>query len=439
MISAMASASRFDGQLRWLHKVRLYPTCAQERELIKILRVTRELYNAMLQQRRDAWKTRRMSYTSKQQYREITELRASEPRFAAIYRECLDAVLHRLDLSYKAFYRRVKNGEEPGYPRFKSARRWNQIEFQHGDRALPLGDDQRRVYIPGVGRVRLRKGRRVPEFGRAFIVIKNGRWYAIFEAHRNVSPDNRTGERVGIDRGIRVLAALSDGTKISNIRSGSARAAIVEGHAKKLDALTKKDDTGHALNFRDRKRVKAARRLARAKEREANARRDWLHKTSRQIVNRYGLIVLEGLKMTSMTRSAKGTVEAPGTGVRRKSNLNRALLDAGFEMLATLIREKAEHAARLVISVDPRYTSQTCAECAHVAKDSREGALFVCVRCGHRADADVNAARVILLRAESPPKRAPGAARGELYDTARPRSRRSRRKGPASIPTSSNN
>jgi transposase len=80
----------------------------------------------------------------------------------------------------------------------------------------------------------------VPEFGRAFIVTKNGCWYAIFEAHRDASPRNCTGERVGVDRGIRVLAALSDGTKIANIRPGSARTAVVERHARKLDALTKK-------------------------------------------------------------------------------------------------------------------------------------------------------------------------------------------------------
>jgi putative transposase len=100
-----------------LHKVRLYPTCAQARDLIDMLRVTRELYNAMLQQRRDSWATRRIPYTSKQQYAEITELRACEPRFAASYRECLDATLHHQDLAFAAFFRRVKKGEEPDYPR----------------------------------------------------------------------------------------------------------------------------------------------------------------------------------------------------------------------------------------------------------------------------------------------------------------------------------
>ena len=411
-------ASRFDGQLRWLHRVRLYPTCAQERALVTMLRVTRELYNALLQQRRDAWTTRRVSLRGREQYAQLTELRDVEPRFAVVYRECEDAVLHRLDLAFAAFFRRLKRGATPGYPRFRPAARWNQLEFPHGDRALKLDKGQGRVKVPGAGAVRLRKGRTVPEFGRAFLVTKNGRWYAVFEAHRLPSPLSANGCSVGIDRGIRVLAALSDGTMIENLRPGSRRRAVVERHQRALDAVTDKDAAGRALNRHDHARMAAVRRLARAKEREANARRDWLHKVSTQIVGRFDRIALEALRLRSMTRSAKGTPEEPGVGVRAKAGLNRALLDAGFGILAILIREKAAYAARTVIEVDARYSSQTCAACGHVCKESREGRRFACVRCGHAADADVNAAQVILLRAESPPTRAPGTARGRQHNAA---------------------
>jgi putative transposase len=411
-------ASRFDGQLRWLHKVRLYPTCAQERALISMLRVTRELYNALLQQRRDSWTTRRVSLPSREQYAQLTELREAEQRFAVVYRECEDAVLHRLDLAFAAFFRRMKRGEAPGYPRFKPAARWNQLEFPHGDRALKLDAVQGRVRVPGVGAVRLRKGRSIPEFGRAFLITKNDRWYAVFEARRLPSPLPATGCSVGIDRGIRVLAALSDGTTIENLRPGSRCRAVVERHQRALDAATDKDAAGRVLNRRDPTRGAAARRLARAKEREANARRGWLHKVSRTIVQRFDRIALETLQLRSMTRSAKGTSGAPGVNVRAKAGLNRALLDAGFGMLASLIREKAAWAARTVIEVDARYSSQTCAACGQVCKENRDGRRFNCVQCGHVADADVNAARVILLRAESPPMRAPGTARGRQHDAA---------------------
>jgi putative transposase len=264
--------SRFEGRLRWLHKVRLYPSCAQERALFEMLRVTRELYNALLQQRRDAWTMRRTTVSSREQYRQLTELRAAEPRFAVVYRECEDAVLHRLDLAFAAFFRRVKRSETPGYPRFKAAIRWNQLEFPHGDRALKFEPAQQRVRIPGLGAVRLRKGRTVPEFGRAFVVTKNGRWYAVFEAHREIVPLPKGGESVGIDRGIHVLAALSDGTLIENVRPGSRRRQIVERHQRALDAVTRKDAAGRVLNRRDRARVAAVRRLARAREGERRTR-----------------------------------------------------------------------------------------------------------------------------------------------------------------------
>ena len=111
----------------------------------------------------------------KQQSSELTDLRGEEPGIATVYRECQDAVLHRLDLAMTAFFRRLKRGETPGYPRYKSAARWKQLEFPHGDRALKLDVRQKRVRVPGVGTIGLRKGRSIPEFGRAFVVEKNGR------------------------------------------------------------------------------------------------------------------------------------------------------------------------------------------------------------------------------------------------------------------------
>jgi putative transposase len=393
---------RFVGQLRWLHKVRLYPTCAQERRLVEMLHATRDLYNALLQQRRDGWVSRRTAIGHETQSRQITELRSAEPRFAAVYRECEDAVLRRLDLAFAAFFRRLKRREGPGYPRFKPASRWSQLEFPHGDRALRFDDRQLRLVVPGAGSIRLRKGRRIPPtFGRAFLTTKNGRWYATFECHRKAEQMQPTGRRVGIDRGIRVLAATSDGAHVVNPRHADRLRSKVERHARTLEERSLRDASRRLTNRRDPLRLAAVRRLARAKEREANARRDWLHKVSRHIVDRYDLIALEDLSLRAMTRSARRTVWQPGRNVAAKSGLNRALLDAGFGTLGTLIREKAEYAARVVIRVDPRYSSQTCAACGHVAKESRKGARFVCVACDRKADADVNAARVILLRAES--------------------------------------
>jgi putative transposase len=229
-----------------MHRVRLYPTAAQDRRLEYMLHATRHLYNAALQERRDAYRMRGVTVTAKMQYAELTALRADEPGIASVYRECQDAVLHRIDLAMQAFFRRIKRGETAGYPRYKSAARWSQLEFPHGARALKLDAQQRRARVPGVGAVALRKGRVVPTFGRAFIVRKNERWYAVFECERDPAALPRTGHVVGVDRGVRVLAATSDGELIANPRHADRLRSIVEQHAVALDGALSKTRAGGA-------------------------------------------------------------------------------------------------------------------------------------------------------------------------------------------------
>ncbi len=383
-----------------MHRVRLYPTAAQERRLGFMLHATRHLYNAALQERRDAYRMRGVSVMGRMQYAELTALRAEEPGIAAVYRECQDAVLHRLDLAMQAFFRRCKRGETPGYPRFRAAARWKQLEFPHGDRALKFDAAQKGVRVPGVGTLPLRKGRAVPAFGRAFVVEKNGRWYAVFECEREPEALSANGKVLGVDRGVHVLAATSDGELIANGRFADRHRRVVSGHARALDAATEKDVRGRCLNRRDPKRIAAAQRLARAKEREANARLDALHKAANRIVVSADTIALEVLNVRGMTRSAKGTIEKPGRNVAAKRGLNRAMLDAGFGKLRTLIVEKAARAVRQVVSVDARYSSQTCAACGGVDSKSRRRRRFVCVSCGWQCHADVAAALEVRRRAQ---------------------------------------
>jgi len=329
--------------MRWMHRVRLYPTAKQEEQLRFMLDVTRQLYNALLDQRRYAWTARHIRVTTKQQYAEITSLRAEDARLEAVYRECLDAVLHRLDLAFAAFFRRCTHGETPGYPRFRPKSRWRQLEFPHGGRALKFsGEAQKKVRVPGVGWIRLRKGRMVPEFGRALLIEKNGRWYAVFECSREPQALPKTGKVTGIDRGVHVLAATSEGQLIRNGRPQERRARITTRLQREVEAVTERDSRRRCINRSDPTRIAAVRRLARSREREANVRLDALHKSALEIVRSADVIGLEKLNLRAMTRSAKGTVEAPGRNVAAKRGVNRVILDAGFGILARLIREKTE-------------------------------------------------------------------------------------------------
>ena len=392
-----------------VERIRLYPNVRQARALRFMLDVTRDLYNAALQERRDAYRLRGVSISAKMQYAELTALREPatrlDTRLAAVYRECEDAVLRRLHLAMQAFFRRCKRGEAPGFPRFKGRDRWRQITFPHGGRALSLDARQQRVTVPGIGSVRLRKGRVVPEYGRAWLVERNDRWYACFECERLPVQGPVDLRRVlGVDRGVHVLAATSEGALIANLAAGEKRRAATRRLQRDLDAASVYGGTGRnrrCLNRRDPKRIAAAKRLARAKERESNARRDHAHKVARRIVDSTAVVALEALHLRNMTRTAKGTAEAPGRNVAAKAGLNRVVLDAGFGLLEQMIVAKAEEAGRAVVRVDPRFSSQECSHCGHVARESRRRRRFACVACGFACHADVNAALVIRRRAQS--------------------------------------
>ena len=274
--------------MKRIERVRLYPTNRQRERLGFMLDVTRELYNALLQERRDAYRARGVRIPSKQQYAEITALRKPihriDSRLAAVYRECEDAVLHRLDLAFSAFFRRIARGETPGYPRYKPAARWAQLEFPHGDRALKFNAAQTKVIVPGLGAVRLRKGRTIPPFGRAWLVRKNERWYACFECERAITPLPLSDVIIGIDRGVHVLAATSTGGLIDNKAFGERNRRRIALRQRRLEELTVRDAAGRVRNRQDPTRKAAVLCLARAKECEANRRRDYLHKKARAIV-----------------------------------------------------------------------------------------------------------------------------------------------------------
>jgi len=394
------------GLMKRIERVRLYPANHQRARLVFALDVTRQLFNALLQQRRDAYRSRGISVTTKMQYAELTGLRKDDARIAAVYRECEDAVLHRLDLAMQAFFRRVKRGEKPGYPRFKGRDRWHQIEFPHGGRALKFNTDQSKVKIPGVGSIRLRKGRDIPVFGRAWITRCGCHWYASFECERAVVETPRRDDVLGIDRGVHVLAATSESSLVRNPRFLKRARLRVE----RLQRTVSRRKRG------GKNRKRAIRLLARAHECVSHARRDSMHKIARALVSAAPTVIaMEALQLKNMTCSAKGTVGAPGVHVRQKAWLNKALLDSSFGLLQQMIASKAEEAGIAVVAVDPRYSSQECSRCGQIAAESRRERRYACIRCGFSVHADVNAALVIRRRAELRPA-GRGASSEDLGD-----------------------
>jgi putative transposase len=240
------------------------------------------------------------------------------------------------------------------------------------------------VWIPKAGRVRFRWSRAVPS-AKSYRVTRDraGRWHVAFAAIPEAVLGPGTGEVVGIDLGVAVSAALSTGELLHcpGLRPDE-RARL-----RRLQRQLARARTGSHR----RARVKTA--IARLKAQEGDRRKDWAEQTSTDLARRFDLIRIEELRITGMTRSARGTAGQPGRNVRQKAGLNRGILTSGWGLLA---RRLADKALGRVERIPPAYTSQRCSACGHVAADSRESqALFRCTACRYTGNADVNAAKNI--------------------------------------------
>ncbi|MGH3776679.1 MAG: RNA-guided endonuclease InsQ/TnpB family protein [Pseudonocardiaceae bacterium] len=236
-----------------------------------------------------------------------------------------------------------------------------------------------RVLIPKVGWVRLRRSRDVPD-ARSYRVTldRAGRWHIAFAAVPDRIAGPGDGAVVGIDRGVAVTLALSDG-------------AVHEVPTPRSTARLQRKLCRAKRGSNRRAQIKT--RLARLHARNRDARKDFVEKASTQIARAYDLIRIEDLRVANMTRSARGTVETPGRSVRAKAGLNRSILTGGWSLFATRLEHKAPGR---VEKVDPAFTSQRCSGCGHVDANSRQSqALFVCTACGMTSNADLNAARNI--------------------------------------------
>lgn len=241
------------------------------------------------------------------------------------------------------------------------------------------------VKIPKVGWVAFRWSRPVPDGVRSYRVTRDraGRWHVAFAAIPEPVPAPGTGDAVGVDRGVAVSAALSTGELL---HAPALRAGERERLARLLRKLARAEPGS-------KRRAKAKAAIARLRARETDRRRDWVEKITTDLARRFDVIGIEDLSIRCMTRSARGTREAPGRRVVQKAGLNRGILAAGW---GALVRRLEHKAPGRTVKIDPRYTSLTCNICGHVARDSRKSqAAFSCVACGHTVNADVNAARNI--------------------------------------------
>ena len=379
------------GQCRTF-QFRIYPTYKQAIALDRVLWLQRELYNAALEARRGAWRWERRSVSYVQQCRTLTELREVRPEVLEFGVTVCRGTLMRLDRAYKSFFRRCQSGEKPGFSRFKSRSRFNSLQWEDA-RGWKLKIDARRLYLQGIGDVKVHLHRAVKGTPKAITATREGRrWFVSIRCVGiEPTPLAPTGREVGIDLGVVNFVATSDGKLIDEGRFGRNAAAAL---AKAQRDLKRKQKGSN-------RRRRAVERVAEHHRMVRNQRRDLAHKVSRQLVDDYDLIVLEDLKVANMVRRPVPRQCLDGTfepnGAKAKSGLNRSIQDAGWGQLARMLAYKAEEAGRELRVVAPQFTSQRCSRCEHTDEASRGSqAVFRCTACGFEAHADINAACNVL-------------------------------------------
>ena len=361
--------------MRVTFKYRLYPTNAQAAFLAGELREACSLYNAAKQERDDAWKTCRKPINYYDQANQLKAMRADGCLRLANFSCCQD-VLRRVDKTYKAFFARVKRGAEPGFPRYKSFRRYDSITFpSYGDGCRLM--DTGKLRIQGAGHIKVNLHRPV-EGEIKTVTIKHdvNHWYVCFSVERDSVPLPNVSTEIGIDVGLNSFAALSDGTEIDTPRQLERGLAHLRRAQRKL-ARRKRGSN---------RRRKARILVARAHRKIRNQRAAFHHDMSRWLVDRYGLIAVEDLNIQGLSRGM----------------LARSIHDAGWNSFFQKLAYKAEEAGRLLVKVDPRGTSQTCTCGARVSKTLADR-WHDCAACGLSAGRDHVSAQVILSRARTGP------------------------------------
>lgn len=376
---------------------RLEPTEAQDATFAQWAGACRYVYNIALEQRR-VWSRPGRQFSYIQQQNELPELRAQAEWLASVPASALQMSVRSLDSAYQRYYAGLSS-----YPRPK--RKGVRDSFTLPD-SKKLGFkrlNRRRgsIKIPKVGWIKLVGYRDLGGDLRSITISRRaGQWYASVAWRSVISaspPKNPSA--VAIDRGIALFAALSDGTTIA---PRNALKSIEGKLAKEQRKLSRK--TKYSANWKKQKA-----KITKLHVHAANARKDFLHKLSTEIAKSHGVVKIEKLQVRNMVASAAGSVEKPGRNVAQKSGLNKAILDQGWSMFATMLRYKLAERGGELQEVDPAYTSQTCSCCGTIDKASRKDqARFECGHCGHAENADINAAKNILQArtlAVGPPKR----------------------------------
>jgi len=349
------------------YKYRLHANCQTVANAEQWLWLCRRLYNAALEQRITAYKQGRHTLSAYDQSNELIDLKAAFPEYRDVGSQVLQGVLERLNLAYKAFFRRVKsNHGKGGFPRFKGRNRYNSFTLKQVGWKL----DGKYLTIRNVGRFKLRLSRAIEGDIKTVTICRapTGKWYACFSCdnvpERYLAPSDKA---VGIDVGLKAFVVDSDGGKVEPPRVLREAEAILRRKQHKLSRRVKGSN----------RRRKARVLVAKAHEKVKNQRNDFLHKTANYYIANYGLIAIEDLRIQNMVQNR---------------HLSKSISDSAWGQFFVYLDYKAAEAGRIVVKVSPRDTSQNCSSCGVKVPKTLAVRVHACPNCGLVLDRDENAA-----------------------------------------------
>lgn len=414
---------------------KLYPNAAQAERLAAWVRLHCELYNAALQERIEAYRKVGLSISYYDQQNTLPAVKAVRPEFVELGSHALQQTLRRLDLAFQAFFRRVKAGQTPGFPRFKASQRFSGFSYpdpagwkllQHGGRGatIRLGSGKDAMMIRARGQHRFGIDAKPNDLT---ITRKNGAWFAsvtLRVSEAACARERTDDQQRGLDFGLTDWATFDDGQAIANPRW--TREALP-----KLAAVQRQRARKQKGSLRYRR---LSRQAARLHERIANLRREFVHQETARLVRTCAVIATEELAPNNMSRSAKGTVETPGRRVRQKAGLNREILSAAFGMAHQMLSYKAAEAGTRLHLANTRQLkpSQRCSGCWEIVPKTLAQRVHVCPHCGLTMPRDQNSALVVLIDAHTPGTGVAARQKPLAAKAAKPKSKT--REPPATTP-----
>jgi len=348
-------------------KFRLYPNRQQRERLSATLDVCRELYNAGLRERIEAWKCRTPVRVF-DQINQLPDIKAIRPDVAAVFSQVLQDTLRRLDKTYQAFFGRVQRGQKAGFPRFKGCNRYDSFTYPQSGFALGA-----KLQLSKIGNIKIKQHRDIEGQIKTLTVRREaGCWYACFSVEYQPTRLPHNSYSIGIDVGLEAFATLSNGKRIENHRYYKAAQAKLRRAQRKV---------ARRQNKKSQRRGKAILLLQKVHRHVANQRKDFQHKWSYRLVQNFGMIAVEDLNIKGLS-----------AGI-----LAKAVHDVGWSSFLNMLAYKAENAGRQVVKVDPKNTSQECPNCHALEKKSLMERVHRCL-CGLTIGRDHAAALVILGR-----------------------------------------